>query len=136
MEDIIQKYKKWKKIKNISIVITSLVLAIWLNLFFSNTDSWRYIKSSVLNSQIWTMKKTDLYLENVRNSWNIYINLKSSKDMQKVKSMSFSLVYNNKNVGIKDKRVNYDDAELLNLVDNDWYNTVIINFKNPTNITS
>jgi len=39
--------------------------------------------------------------------------------MQKVKSMSFSLVYNNKNVGIKDKRVNYDDAELLNLVDND-----------------
>jgi hypothetical protein len=39
--------------------------------------------------------------------------------MQKVKSISFSLVYNNKNVSIKDKRVNYDDAELLNLVDND-----------------
>lgn len=134
MEDIILKYKKWKKIKNISIIITSLALALWLNIFFSGTDSWKYIKSSILNSRIWTIEKSDLYLENIKNSWNISVNLKSSKDIQKAKSISFSLVYNNENVSIKNKRVNYDDAEILNLVDNNWYNTVIINFKNPTNI--
>lgn len=128
------KYKKWKKIKNISIVVTSLALALWLNIFFSNTDSWKYIKTSVLNSKIWTEAKSDLYLENVANSWNITINLKSSKEIQKAKSISFSLAYNKDNVSIKDKRVSYDWVELLNLVDSDWYNTVILNFKNPTNI--
>lgn len=134
MEDIILKYKKEKKIRNISIIITSLALALGLNLFLSNTDSWKYIKTSVINSKIWTEKKSDLYLENTKNSWNIMINLKSSKEISKAKSISFSLVYNKNNILLKDKKNNFDWVELLNLVDNDWYNTVILNFKNPTNI--
>lgn len=134
MEDIIQKYKREKKVRNISIIVTSLALALWLNLFLSSTDSWKYIKTSVLNSQIWIEKKSDLYLENVANSWNIMVNLKSSKEISLAKSISFSLVYNKDNVVLKDKKVSFDWVELLNLVDNDWYNTVILNFKNPTNI--
>lgn len=134
MEDIIQKYKKEKKVKNISIIITSLALALWLNIFLTNTDSWKYIKTSVINSQIWTIKKSDLYLENMKNSWNIMMNLKSSKEISKAKSISFSFAYNKDNVVLKDKKVSLDWLELLNVIDNDWYNTVILNFKAPTNI--
>lgn len=134
MEDIIQKYKQERKIRNISIVITSLALALSLNLFLTNTDSWKYIKSSVINSSIWTKKKADLYLEKEKNTWNIVINLKSSKEILKIKSMSFSLAYNKDNVTLKDKILNIDKVDLINVVDNEWYNTIILNFKNPTNI--
>lgn len=134
MEDIIQKYKKEKRNKNIAIIVTSLALALWLNLFITNTNSWKYLKSSVINSQISNVEKADLFLENVKNSGNNVITLKSFKEMNNVKSLSFSLVYNKDNVSIKDKKINLDDTEIINLVDNDWYNTIILNFKNPTNI--
>jgi len=52
MEDIIQKYKHERKIRNISVVITSLVLALGLNLFLTNTDGGKYLKSSVINSSV------------------------------------------------------------------------------------
>jgi hypothetical protein len=39
--------------------------------------------------------------------------------MNNVKSLSFSLVYNKDNVSIKDKKLNIDDVEIINLVDND-----------------
>lgn len=136
MEDIILKYKKRNRNRNIHIVILSLVLAFWLNLFFSSTEGWKYIKSSILNNNIWTIKKSDLYIENIKNSWNLSLNIKSSKEMEKIKSISFSLIYNNNNVVIRNKKVNYDDSELLNLSDNNWYNTIILNFKNPTNINA
>lgn len=136
MEDIIQKYKRERKIKNISIIVTSLALALWLNLFITNTNSWKYLKSSVINSQIWNEQKADLYLENLENVWNTIIKLKSFKEMTNIKSMSFSLVYNKDNVVLKDKKLNIDWGEIINVVNNDWYNTIIINFKNPTNIKS
>lgn len=134
MEDIIQKYKKEKKIKNISIVITSLALALGLNILLSNTDSGKYLKASVLQTQVGTIAKSDLYIENTKSSGNILMNLKSSKEITQAKSISFSLVYNKNNVVLKDKKLGLDNAEILNLVDNDGYNTVVINFKNPTNI--
>lgn len=136
MEDIIQKYKHERKIRNISVVITSLVLALGLNLFLTNTDGGKYLKSSVINSSVWVEKKADLYLENKKNSWNIILNLKSSKEMVKIKSMSFSLVYNKDNVILKNKNLNIDWVDLVNVTENDWYNTIILNFKNPTNIKS
>lgn len=136
MEDIIQKYKKEKRNKNIAIIATSLVLAFWINFFVSNTDSWKYIKSSVINSSIWTEAKTDLYLEKLQNTWNILIKIKSSAQMTQVKSLSFSISYNKDNVSIKDKKINFNWWNLINVIDNDWYNTLIINFDNPTNIKS
>lgn len=134
MEDIIQKYKKEQKIKNISIVITSLALALGLNIFLSSTDSGKYLKASVINSQVAVEKKSDLYFETVKNSGNIVVYMKTSKEINKAQSLSFSLAYNKENVSIKDKKLNIDGGEILNLVDNDGYNTLIVNFKNPTNI--
>lgn len=136
MEDIIQKYKKEKKIKNISIIITSLALALGLNIALSSTDSWKYLKASVINSTVWVEKKSDLVLESVKNSWNLVVNLKSTKEISKVKSISFSIVYNKDNVKINDKKTFIDNSNLINIINNDWFNTVVINFKNPINIKS
>lgn len=130
MDDIISKYKKQQRIKNITIVLTSLFLALGINLFLFNTDIWRHLNSSILNySQ--NNNVSDLYLEKFKN--NIIL-LKSSKDMNNVKSLSFSINYNPENIVIKDKLLEIDDAEIMNVVDTDWINTLIINFNYPVNI--
>lgn len=134
MEDIIQKYKKEQKKKNIAIVITSLALAIGLNFVLVNTNSGKYITSSVINSQISSEKQADLYLQSVKNSGNNVIRLKASSEISQAKSLSFSLAYNKENVKIKEKTLRIDGAEMINVIENEWFNTLIINFQNPTNI--
>lgn len=133
MEDIIQKYKKDKKTKNIIIIFTSLFLAISLNFVLSNTNSWKYTLSNVMQNKVsQAEQKADLYIDKEKNTPNNILNIKSSKSISDVKSISFSIAYNKDNVVIKDKTVN--SWELLNIIDNDWYNTIIINFKDPINI--
>ncbi len=134
MEDIIQKYKKEQKKKNIAIVVTSLALAIGLNFVLVNTNSGKYITSSVINSQISGEKQADLYLQSVKNSGNNVIRLKASSEISQAKSLSFSLAYNKENVKIKEKMLRIDGAEMINVIENEWFNTLIINFQNPTNI--
>lgn len=134
MEDIIQKYKKEKKIRNISIVISSFALALALNIVLSTTDSGKYLKASVLNSNTISSQSADIYLENTQNKWNTVLQIKSSKDIAKVKSMWFSFTFDKDNVSIKWKTLNLDDAEILDIINNEWFNTISINFKNPTNI--
>lgn len=134
MEDIIQKYKKEKRNKNIIIVVTSFMLALGLNFLLVNTNNGKYLTSSVLNSQITWEKQADLYLETVKNSGNNVVNLKTSKEISQVKSLSLSIVYNKENIKVKDKLLSIDQAELINVIENDGFNTIIINFKNPTNI--
>jgi hypothetical protein len=37
-------------------------------------------------------------------------------------------------VKIKEKTLRIDGAEMINVIENEWFNTLIINFQNPTNI--
>ncbi len=134
MEDIIQKYKKEKRNRNITIVVTSLALAIWLNFLLANTNSGKYITSSVINSQISWEKQADLYLQTVKNTGNNVVKMRASSEISQVKSLSFSIAYNKENVQIKEKMIQIDNSELINVIENEWFNTVIINFQNPTNI--
>lgn len=134
MEDIIQKYKKEQKRKNIAIVVTSLALAIGLNFLLVNTNSGKYISSSVINSQITGEKQADLYLKTVKNAGNNIIKLHASSEISQAKSLSFSIAYNKENIKIKEKTLAIDGAELINVIENEWFNTIIINFQNPTNI--
>ena len=39
-------------------------------------------------------------------------------------------------VQIQNKILNIDQAELINVIENEWFNTIIINFEHPTNIKS
>lgn len=131
MEDIIKKYKKEQKIKTISIIVWSLSLALWFNIFLSTTNSWKYIKSSVINYNDVDKNTADLYLENSQNN---IINIKSSALMNQVKNISFSVSYNPENIVLKDRFLKIDWWEILDVVNISWINTFIINFQNPINI--
>lgn len=136
MEDIIQKYKKQRRIQNIAIVVTSLVLAFWINFLVSNTQSGQYLKSSVLGSQINSLEHADLFLQQNQKSGNQIISLVSWKHISQVKSISLSLLYNWENISIKSKEISIDGWEVIDVIQNDGFNTIIINFAQATDISS
>jgi hypothetical protein len=50
--------------------------------------------------------------------------------------MSFAFVYNTENLSIKDKLLELDGAEMVELANNNGYVTILLNFQTPLNITS
>lgn len=134
MADILSKYKKEQNIKNIGIIITSLALALALNIYVGNTSFGQSLKGSVLEAQVNAETKADIYLEKNEKSVENIITLKSSQNITGVKNMSVSFVYNQDAMNIKNKMKELKDVEVLDLVNSDGYNTIILNFKYPTDI--
>ena len=96
MKDFLKKYHNKKTIPNIGIVLTSLVLAFWINfLLIDWTEIWNNLKTSVLDIET-TEAKSDLYIEN----WVNTLIIKNSKDMQQLKNISLWLTYNPSEVEI------------------------------------
>ena len=127
--DIFKKYKKHKKISNISIVTISLVVAIWVNFFVLNqTDFSKNLKTSVIESN---QKKnlSDLYLEN--NNWKIL--LKTSKQLNNIKNLSLSFVYNPENIELENLKAIWN-SEVENISNTDWISTIFINFQDKKTI--
>ncbi|MDP5038938.1 MAG: hypothetical protein NWP80_00650 [Candidatus Gracilibacteria bacterium] len=135
MEDIILKYKKQQKIRNISIVITSLCLALALNIFINtnNYEVGNFLKGSLMDSSS-TQKNSDIYLEKIDNENDLIFKLKSTKDMENVKNLSISMVYNNENVSIDNKFSDLPGVEILNLSNTKGFNTILLTFAEPINI--
>jgi len=135
--NIINEYKRKQKIRNISIVMFSLSLAILFSSLLNQTWVWMSIKSSIMESS-WIQTnneiKSDLFLEKVDNTSNNIFSLKNSKDLIWVKSISLWVAYNNENVDLDSKILKIEWWEIIDLLKNDWFNTLIINFKNPINI--
>ncbi len=90
------------------------------------------LKSSVMESNVSAKDSADMYLE----AQNDIISLKSSKNMSGVKSMSFAFVYNTTNLSIKDKLLELDGVEMVELANNNGYVTLLLNFETPLNISS
>jgi len=128
MKDFLKKYHNKKTISNIGIVLTSLVLAFWINfLLIDWTEIWNNLKTSVLDIET-TEAKSDLYIEN----WVNNLIIKNSKDMQQLKNISLWLTYNPSEVeiiSIKSKL-----WEVISLWEkNTWFDTVLVNIE-PKNI--
>jgi hypothetical protein len=129
-KDYLNKYKKNKIISNLSIIITSLIIALSINfLILDNSNFWKNLKSSVLEAQEQN-KKADLYLEN--NKWNLI--LKNSKNINQAKSLSFSISYNPENVEITNIECNSN--ELIKIENTPWIKAIIINYQTNKNINS
>lgn len=131
MIDIIKKYRKHNLIKNTGLVAVSLVLALWINLFVSDSSLWQKLQISVINSwensTIW-----DIYL--VKNdTWDL--SLKSSKDMLKVKSISLSIAHNPTSLKITEIK-NTIDWNLIKQETDPWLVTLVLNLKSPVDIKS
>lgn len=128
MKDFLQKYHNKKTISNIGIVLTSLVLAFWINfLLIDWTEIWNNLKTSVLDIET-IETKSDLYIEN----WVNTLIIKNSKDMQQLKNISLWLTYNPSEVeiiSIKSKL-----WEVISLWEkNTWFDTVLVKIE-PKNI--
>jgi len=128
MQDILKKYKKKKFHSNITIILTSLVLAIWINfLLVDGTNLWQNLKASVLNSEIQN-NKSDLSIENINN--NLY--LIANKNINQIETLSFSLSYNPQNIEINSIDSEYWD--IVNLSNTPGINSIILTSDNLINI--
>jgi hypothetical protein len=128
MQDILKKYKKNKIKANIIVILTSFVLAIWINIFLIDwTNIGQNLKTSVLNSKVQT-NKADFYLEEINN--NLFV--VSNKKISNIDSLSLSITYNPENVTIQN--IKSDIWNLINISNTKWVNSIIITFDKWTNI--
>lgn len=124
MKDFLKKYENRKKfIWKVYMVLWALITAFSVNfLLFDGTDFEKNLTASIINSNQ-QEKKADFYLENA--NWKVF--LKNFKNMENVKNISFSLVYDAENIEISEIKSPFADVELL------WekfsgIETVILNF--------
>ena len=134
MEDIIEKYKVKKRNKNLVIVLWSMALAFVAHFSLTSTDIWQNIRSSVIDSTTNKEVKADLYLKNINVWWNHIIEIKSWQNIAKIKSISFTIVYNSENIDIKDIFWEDENIEILEIWNENWLNSIIVNYTQETNI--
>lgn len=121
MKDFLQKYQKQNNMSNLAIIVTSLILAIWINIFLIDwTEIWSKLKTSVLDSSQNEIK-SDLYIEKIDNK----ILIKNSKDILEAKNLSFSITYNPNLVEIKEVISDLWENMLL-WEKNTWFETYLI----------
>jgi len=129
MKDFFEKYKKAKTTKSLWIIISSLIIAIWINFFVFDSNIWKSLTADVL----WTQNESinwDIFLEKKDNK----IILKSNKTMNNIKSFSLSFYYNPENVNITNINSLLEKTSITNITNESWLNTVIINFDNQISI--
>ncbi|NDK08317.1 hypothetical protein EOM39_03645 [Candidatus Gracilibacteria bacterium] len=131
MIDIIKKYRKHNLIKNTGLVAVSLVLALGINLFVSNSSLGQKLQISVINSGE-NSTIGDIYL--VKND-NGDLSLKASKDMLKVKSISLSIAHNPTSLKITEIK-NTIHGNLIKQETDPGLVTLVLNLKSPVDIKS
>jgi hypothetical protein len=129
MKDIFKSYKRENIIRNSWIVLSSLIIALSINFFIFDFELWRYWKTNILERTD-EISRSDLYLE-VKND---IIYLKISKNIKKLKTISFAFAYNPENTTLSDINSNLSKTTLTNISNEPWLNTIIINFDTPLNI--
>ena len=128
MKNILSKYRKNKLFSNISIIMVSLVLAIWINLFLIDWSNLsQFLKTSVINSEI-SEQKADISLNNINS--DIY--LISNKQINNINNLSLSLSYNPKNISIQNIESSF--WNVLNLWNTPWFNSIILTIDKSYNI--
>jgi len=129
MQDILKKYKQHKLLSNLWIVVTSLIMAIWINFFvIDSTNIGQNIKTSVLNASK-NSNLADIYLEKKGN----IIELKTSKNINNITSLSLNVSYNPDNLKIE-KITSKKASQVLNLSNTPWINSVTLIFNNKVNL--
>ncbi len=111
---------KNKLLSNLNIILASLVLAIWVNIFLIDwTNVGQNLRTSVLNSQT-QEKLSDLSIQN--DDWELYIVL--NKEIKSLNTLSLSLTYDNENISIWEVSSNIWDV--INLTNTPWISSIIL----------
>ncbi len=130
MKDFFEKYKKAKTTRNLWIIVSSLIIAIWINFFVFDSNIWKSLTADVLGTQNENING-DIFLEKRDNK----IILKSNKNMNNIKTFSLSFYYNPENVSITNISSLFKRTNITNIANESWLNTVIINFDTQTTLT-
>lgn len=132
--DVISKYKSHRLLKNISIIITSLFLAISINYTLNNTNISNSIKSSVLNSNTSIEQKSDIYMEKENNTINNIISLKNSKNIYWLKNINMTIIYNPEWLEVSDIYLSNDNLKLTQINRENWIINLSINSQNELDL--
>lgn len=128
MKDIFKKYKKQKKISNVWVVVTSLVLAIGINfLLIDGSDLWNTMKANILEVKSQN-QQSDIYASQNGDIIEFY----SNQNMNNVKNIAVSLSYNPENVWVLLQENN--NWEIIRLSDEKWIQSILINYSPEKNI--
>lgn len=128
MKDIFKKYKKQKKISNVWVVVTSLVLAIGINfLLIDGSDLWNTMKANILEVKSQN-QQSDIYASQNGDIIEFYTN----QNMNNVKNIAVSLSYNPENVWVLLQENN--NWEIIRLSDEKWIQSILINYSPEKNI--
>lgn len=93
--------KKQKKVENIMIIVSSLALAFVINVF---TWTWALnatLKASLIDKTQTEVNVSDIYLDKDSDTSEV-VKLKTGTKIADVSGLSFSLIYNPKDIEIKD----------------------------------
>ena len=127
--DIINIYKKQKKISNISIITISLILAITINFFIiNNSNISNNLKTNLLESER-KQNIGDLYLE---ADWNNIL-LKTKNNLNNISNITLSIAYNSENIKINNiiPKLNW---EVSNISNTPGLTTIILEYSEINNI--
>lgn len=127
---VFKQFKKQQIFKQITFVFAALFLGFWINAFVLNWKLWNNLKTNILESKSKIEKKADIFIQKTDWKNSNLMNLKSSKNIDKVKTISFSFVYNPEKVKLLDVFPNINTSRIENW---DWITTFIINFDKPKN---
>lgn len=128
MKDIFKKYKKQKKISNVWVVVTSLVLAIGIHfLLIDGSDLWNTMKANILEVKSQN-QQSDIYASQNGDIIEFY----SNQNMNNVKNIAVSLSYNPENVWVLLQENN--NWEIIRLSDEKWIQSILISYSPEKNI--
>lgn len=124
-KDVIESYKKDKKVSTISIFITSLFLAIWINIFLIDwTDIWKNLKASVLNNS-YNEVKSDIFIKQNLTNFSIL----SNKNINNLESLSLSIIYDSNNITINEVTSIHWEVNIIS--NTPWFSTLILSSDTP-----
>ena len=125
---VFKQFKKQKILNQISFVLAALIVAVGINSFVLNWEYGDKLKTNLLEAN--KITKANIYVE--KN--NSTIKVKIWKNIDQVKNISFSLIYNPEEIKLKDIVSKIKWSTLTKLQNEKWIVTLIINFDKITHI--
>jgi len=122
--DIIKKYKNHNLLKNIWIIVTSLFFAILINYSINNTSISNSIKSSVMNSKYIQNVNSDIYIKKENNTIKNILNITNSKNINGLKSLNLTIVYNPNNLELKNTYTTINNIKPIIINKENWLLTI------------
>jgi len=115
-------------------IISTLAVALILNITLNQTDFWKFIGISVLDRWNVVSEHRGLFLSLKSKSGNAVMVLKNSGELTWVKSMSFSILHDESTVSLLENVLLASNARLETLSENHGVHSYTIQFNTPVDI--